>query len=769
MKLHKKYLLMLLFISTISIAQSKLILQKAVETKTASEESYPVDPKPLLEQYYKFNNIDPYKTPANVLRKTTAWNFTKGTQKSFRVANLTPGNTYTTSFTCQAVGLNCYVFVEDSSWTLGRVDQNAVDSVQIAFDSRTPSGSINANKGIFQNDVDTFGDPPNVDADSKIIILILNIRDGYTGVTGSGGYVAGFFDPGNETGSTGNQPAEIYHLDCYPQNLKNSNSLTSGMSTTAHEFQHMIHYNYDKQEGTFINEAMSMVAEVVNGYPMRSQSTFNAETNHYLLNWRSADKTLVLTDYARAARYATYLYEQFGKDILKKTVQSSLRDEAGVNAAMAAVSPATTRRFADVLEDWFIANFLNDKLYNSRYGYTNSKAGNATAREHLNPNISNYSDAVYKYGAQYITYSSGSNLAINFNLSSSLIKVKAIKSGGGTTVIDNVTSGVNYTVPDFGSTYNKVTFMVYITDASAGITPYNFSYTSTGNATAIPADILYTNSFYSFYFGGVQTNYVTGTNSLKIRGLYQRFDISGTALVKEIRYYFGKRTITGIADNITFAIRSTDQNNAPGTVLYTSSSTTQAFNLPVSQVPQPTTITVSPEVSVSNSFYIGIEWDPSKDDVFSLLSNDASATPGEGGGKRRAWWQKNDYTFVFIGDSFSNGFDADIAIGVKFNIATDVVEDQNEIPASYSLAQNYPNPFNPSTVISYQLPVSGHVSLKVFDLLGREVATLVDEFQQAGNHNSQFSILHSELSSGIYFYTIRAGNFIETKKMVLLR
>ncbi|NJD23089.1 MAG: T9SS type A sorting domain-containing protein [Melioribacter sp.] len=97
------------------------------------------------------------------------------------------------------------------------------------------------------------------------------------------------------------------------------------------------------------------------------------------------------------------------------------------------------------------------------------------------------------------------------------------------------------------------------------------------------------------------------------------------------------------------------------------------------------------------------------------------------------------------------------------------VTDQNTIPTQFKLEQNYPNPFNPSTVISYQLTTGSLVTLKVYDLLGREVATLVNEFQQAGIYNSQFSIHNSQLSSGVYFYRLQAGDFVQTKKMLLIK
>jgi hypothetical protein len=100
------------------------------------------------------------------------------------------------------------------------------------------------------------------------------------------------------------------------------------------------------------------------------------------------------------------------------------------------------------------------------------------------------------------------------------------------------------------------------------------------------------------------------------------------------------------------------------------------------------------------------------------------------------------------------------------------VEDSSGLfPDEFALMQNYPNPFNPSTVISYRLPVSGMVTLKVYDVLGNEIATLVNEEKQPGTYEVEFSpessIKHS--ASEIYFYQLRAGNFIETKKMVFIK
>jgi len=102
-------------------------------------------------------------------------------------------------------------------------------------------------------------------------------------------------------------------------------------------------------------------------------------------------------------------------------------------------------------------------------------------------------------------------------------------------------------------------------------------------------------------------------------------------------------------------------------------------------------------------------------------------------------------------------------------VRTDVKEGQKPLPTELSLYQNYPNPFNPSTEIKYQIPAGGFVTLKVYDLLGREVATLVNDYKQPGIYNSTFNISNYSLPSGVYFYRLSFGDNIQTKKMILLK
>ena len=139
-----------------------------------------------------------------------------------------------------------------------------------------------------------------------------------------------------------------------------------------------------------------------------------------------------------------------------------------------------------------------------------------------------------------------------------------------------------------------------------------------------------------------------------------------------------------------------------------------------------------------------------------------------------------NYTFVAKGDSFHEvvgvlGYthayyklaprkDDDITGYIS---VVNVSEESNSIPSEFVVEQNYPNPFNPSTIISYSIPKEGLVTIKVYNILGQEVATLVNELKSAGTYKINFNA--SRLSSGVYFYSVKADNFSMVKKMLLMK
>jgi hypothetical protein len=101
------------------------------------------------------------------------------------------------------------------------------------------------------------------------------------------------------------------------------------------------------------------------------------------------------------------------------------------------------------------------------------------------------------------------------------------------------------------------------------------------------------------------------------------------------------------------------------------------------------------------------------------------------------------------------------------NLRKEAAENEITLPVEFGLDQNYPNPFNPATKINFQLPENNYVSLKIYDILGNLVTTLVDQETEAGYYTIEWNA--GNLSSGVYFYTFKSGSFVSTKKLILLK
>jgi hypothetical protein len=140
---------------------------------------------------------------------------------------------------------------------------------------------------------------------------------------------------------------------------------------------------------------------------------------------------------------------------------------------------------------------------------------------------------------------------------------------------------------------------------------------------------------------------------------------------------------------------------------------------------------------------------------------------GNGNDQARELTIDNQGNVFVCGISFNTGTSVD-AIVIKYSQGiTTGIHNSNETPDKYELFQNYPNPFNPITNIKFSMPKSGHVRLKVYDILGKLVAELVNEFKPHGNYLVDFSA--SDLASGVYFYRLETDDFTDVKKMVLVK
>jgi predicted lipoprotein with Yx(FWY)xxD motif len=152
------------------------------------------------------------------------------------------------------------------------------------------------------------------------------------------------------------------------------------------------------------------------------------------------------------------------------------------------------------------------------------------------------------------------------------------------------------------------------------------------------------------------------------------------------------------------------------------------------------------------------------DGILISSATDYQAFPvviSDGAGGAIIAWRDGRNTASFW-DIYAQQVNADGNLGVVTGIS-----EESNIIMDFALLQNYPNPFNPSTKFKYSIPTSRFVTLKVYDVLGSEVATLVNEEKPAGNYMIQFNA--SQLSSGIYFYKLQTDSFIETKKMILMK
>jgi Secretion system C-terminal sorting domain len=482
----------LIFLSLLSIGSAfGQYNYSAQRANTDLNASYPVDGTPIIEknnsEVYKYFQENPNALNNTKLRKTNGWGFVVGTQKNFYAYNFAAQKRYSSSFTCRAVGQHCYVFVEDSLWGY-RVDSVAVDSVVNAFDLRTPA---NPNKGVYEMDVAAFGNPPDVDGDPRIVILILNIQDGFNG---SGGYTAGYFDSYNELNPlfySQSNDGEFYYLDANPLNLHSTSGLITAMSTTAHEFQHMINFNYHPRNPqlTFINEGCSKLAEIYCGYPIFNQSFYEDETNYYLFGWRGGNNTLVLNDYSRAQRFFLYFWDHFGIGIFKYIVQSSQYD--GIPLLNYSLQQdGQTLTFNDVFEDWLVANSLDDKSYNQYYGYSYPNLFKAHSTVYNSP-VENSGDSLYNLAADYLTFDNWNDLSITFTSSDSSVIVKAIELGNGFEQVVSVPVDSQFNVPNYSNTISKITFVVMNTDQS---NKQYYSFQSTGSSSNNTTGIARNNS-----------------------------------------------------------------------------------------------------------------------------------------------------------------------------------------------------------------------------------------------------------------------------------
>lgn len=415
-------------------------------------------------------------------------------QVTFWAFNWTNYTYYQTTATLKSISARSYVYVEDSN--AGRVSQATANSIGSNFD------------GIYTTITSIFGSEPNpgIDGDSRITILVLDIRDGYTP---GGSYISGYFDARNEYDMSNSNQREMFFMDLNPFN-PNTNT-TAFMGVLAHEFQHMIHWNLDPDEDTWVNEGASDLAYYLAGYGHLGGHVrrFLEKYDESLTQWSSTS-----ADYGAAYMFLLYFWEKYGgNDAIRALVAEQANGIAGFNNVLAA--RGYSDRFRDLFNRWVVANYLDDTSIGSSpylYAYNTldlveSGANNITsfARPATqvwlldlgSPVSSSYNASPWaaNYHRFYVgTSAQGSTMYLSFDgydsagaLSATLVKSTSTTFAAGSNTIQdmalNATRDFFTSVPGMGTAYQRVLLIPSMQGnpppTIAGAIPYTFTASTT--------------------------------------------------------------------------------------------------------------------------------------------------------------------------------------------------------------------------------------------------------------------------------------------------
>ncbi|KUO60997.1 hypothetical protein APF79_12625 [bacterium BRH_c32] len=764
----------IIFLFTVSISAQKLNVNLTAENGLQKiEDRYKIDMNSKLDKLVDAIEANLKKNPELNKVQSSAnaegWNFSVGSQKEWFAINHTDDSYYKVPATCRGIGQNCYIFVEDAQWG-SRVNQSSVNAFIEAFDSKVPA---NNGKGIYQNDVETFGAPPDKDGDPRIVILLLDIKDGYTG---SGGFVAGYFFSGDQYTKAqfaSSNEAEIFYIDANPWDLTKVEDQVNASSTLAHEFQHMIHYNYYQRQETFFNEAFSLGAEFINGYPIYSQYRFAGEPNQYLLTWRSdGANSIVLTDYSRGARFALYLYEQFGAEFFKKFLETRQFAEGALDLALSRMG--SSRRFNDIVQDFFIANVANKYHVNSKYGYSYSNRYNdlAVPRKFnfLNSNTGRLEGTVYNFGVEYYRFVGSKSYSVSFDkMSNNALMLKAIKLGPNSVEIEDVPAIEGHKVTLNSDQNELILAVMRITNRAATIGnpgPYSFGLNVVGDVS---------NAIFPFSYDDTEpTGVLPLTDGDSVAVVFPGIPGARLDSIKLALRQTG--TIRGVVSNYSGVLRP---NISKGQL---ASFSVNSDARPPSPYPIPWTNWFKVDLRSKNI-------DASKSFVVMLPVQGEYNGNGTGANRVMITGSPNPanqmnytsatYTSGSAGNTWyylTSGSDKIYTYMIRAYVSTGVTDVKENVlellPETFALEQNYPNPFNPETTIRFSLPKSSNVSMKIYDILGKEVATLVNKEMEAGVYSLVWDgkdNFGNGLASGIYVYSIQSEGVQLSKKMILMK
>ncbi len=381
---------------------------------------------------------------------------------------------------------NIIVYAEVAEIEANRANVTAADKLINALLYETPASSVNPNKGILANELDLFGQLPDVAGNGKLIVLLIDVRDDYEAGT-KDTYVAGYFDPRDQIALTGKSNyGDIIYIDTNPGKIYDDYTL----GVVAHELQHLIHYGIDQDESLWLNEGFSEFATFILGFDYRSYSIFLRDTNRPLTGFDNS-----LTDYAKVGLWTFYNYKQFGLEYLKDVVNE--RSNSLESYSRVLTKHGFTLSIEEVMRNWFVANLINNPdIHSGIYSYKGFQLSDIYS-DHFYGSFQDEKtvDGVIKNSAaQYIQFYAGKDIRFNFDYSEGAQFFMAIVKQGEAETVEFATLGgsnYNYNDPQFGIDYTKITFIPYWTRISGSELSKSFRYSAQLIGGVEETEILY--------------------------------------------------------------------------------------------------------------------------------------------------------------------------------------------------------------------------------------------------------------------------------------
>ena len=338
-------------------------------------------------------------TPPRIGEKRTMW---------LQNMSVMPPVQYQGSLTCRGNGDHVYVMVEDSAWEAGLLDSAGVARIIDRFDHTSPRDSLH---GIWYHNTTVLGTPPDaIDNDSLVYLIYHNIGE-FMGNSFDGFWW--YFDEYYDTTSMRlwgyhSNEVECVYLDCYPSNPSTDNRI----AIAAHEFGHMIHWNYDQAESLWVAEGCCELAMWLFGSP-DDISGFNSTPDNDLTTWIGD-----WSDYIKTYLWTLFLYEQYGKragtDLIHNIVASPFVSIEGVDSGFAATG--LPQRFEDVLDQWVLANVINDTSYLAgKYGYFGERVPRFGNAGYHNAYPVSGTNSLDRWAGEYILFRKGPDLQLSFD------------------------------------------------------------------------------------------------------------------------------------------------------------------------------------------------------------------------------------------------------------------------------------------------------------------------------------------------------------------